>query len=239
MNLSETCETRCYDSRAIEPLLNLVAGQKPGRALDCGCGSGDNARVLSLLGWQVDGVTLSPAEQSSAQRYCRRVLVANLEQGLPDELSEKYDLVVMSHVLEHLVGSSKLLRLAARILAPNAVLAVALPNVAHFKQRLKFLFGNFNYETQGIMDSTHVRFYTFQTGRDLLERNGYRVIAARGDGNVPQPGIRRILPRRLTDKVDSLGCRSLPGVFSWQLLYLAQVDGAQLPTPGSVSSNIR
>lgn len=238
MNLSETCETRYYDSPSNESLLKLVEGVKPGRALDCGCGAGGNARVLASLGWQVDGVTLSPAEQSSAQRYCRKVLVANLENGIPDELTDKYDLIVMSHVLEHLVGSSTLLKLAAGLLAPNGVLAVALPNVVFFKQRLKILFGNFNYESQGIMDSTHVRFYTFQTGRELLESNGYRVIAAKGDGGIPQPGLRRILPKSLTEGIDRLGCRSLPGLFSWQLLYLAQLDAPQLPTPGSVSSNI-
>lgn len=238
MDLSETCETRCYDSPANKRLLQLVERLKPGRALDCGCGAGGNARVLASLGWQVDGVTLSPAEQSSAQRYCQKVLVANLEQGLPDELTEKYDLIVMSHVLEHLVGSSKLLKLAAKILAPNGALAVALPNVVFFKQRWKILFGNFNYESEGILDSTHVRFYTFQTGRELLESNGYQVIAAKGDGGIPQPGLRRILPKSLTEWIDRLGCRSLPGLFSWQLLYLAQLDAPQSPTTGSVSSNI-
>jgi SAM-dependent methyltransferase len=237
MNLSDTCETRFYDSPANERLLKLVEGRKPGRALDCGCGAGGNARVLSSLGWQVDGVTLSPAEQSSAQRFCRKVLVANLEQGLPDELTGKYDLIVMSHVLEHLIGSSKLLKLAAKILAPDAVLAVALPNVLQYRMRLEFLFGNFTYASEGILDSTHVRFYTFQTGRELLEGNGYRVIEAKGDGGVPQRGLRRILPRSFTERVDRFGCESLPGLFSWQLLYLAQVDNSQLPTPGS-SSNI-
>ena len=77
--------------------------------LDVGCGAGDNARILSAAGKIIDGITLSISERDNAKRFCRDVVIHNLENGLPAQLIGPYDCVLCSHVLEHICWPEKLL----------------------------------------------------------------------------------------------------------------------------------
>jgi SAM-dependent methyltransferase len=192
-----------------------------GTALDLGCGAGDNARILAQCGWTVHGVTLSETEQASALHVCSRVWVHDLDTGLPPEMEDLYDLVLLSHVLEHLRTPEALLSQISKALLPGGQIAVALPNALNWHQRLLFLLGRFNYTDEGIMDSTHLRFFTYTTGRAMLEECGFRVVSAKAAGSVlPWGTIRRIIPS-FTSAVDRFFCFIRPGLFGRQLLYLA------------------
>ena len=70
--------------------------------LDIGCGAGDNADILRDMGYTVDGITISEAEREEARKIMRNVYVHNVEQGIPAEISGKYDVIILSHVLEHI-----------------------------------------------------------------------------------------------------------------------------------------
>ena len=216
------CADRTYENAGNLALLDLIRTKPSGRALDCGCGAGDNARILSTRGWEVDGITISPDEQSKASQVCKRVLIADLESGIPKELSGGYELVVFSHVLEHLRNPSRVLRDVPRMLVPGGIVAVALPNVLSWRNRLQFMFGRFEYEEGGIMDSTHLRFYTFASGRRLLESNGLIVSTATVEGIFPL--ARKLkLPSRVVGLLDRFASARLPGLLGWQLLYIASV----------------
>ncbi len=212
---------KVYQNLGNPPLLALFPGER-GRVLDCGCGAGDNAQILHARGWKVTGITLSSAEQRAAAAFCERVVLANLEAGLPDSVGGPFDVVLMSHVLEHLVAPENLLDAVKTVLAPDGILAVALPNVLYYPVRLGALFGKFEYTVDGIMDETHVRFYTFETGGQLLRKNGYRVLSARGDGAFPLWKLRRLLPDSWVRRLNRLACRAPPGLFGRQSLYLAR-----------------
>jgi SAM-dependent methyltransferase len=193
-----------------------------GVVLDCGCGAGDNAKMLKSSGWTVVGITISSSEQKEADQYCEHVYLANLERGLPPEIETKFNLVLMSHVLEHLAQPQVLLRDIHRVLAPKGIIAVALPNVLTYTQRLRFLLGQFEYTPQGIMDETHVRFYTFSSGVRLLESCGYQLLLARADGAFPLWQLRKLLPSPWVRGVNNWACRWRPGFFGVQCLYLAK-----------------
>jgi SAM-dependent methyltransferase len=180
----EDIPDRIYENAGNPPLLALVP-DRPGRALDCGCGAGANARLLRARGWEVTGITLSAGERELAAAHCARVLLADLEAPLPDEVGRGYDLVVLSHVLEHLRRPERLLAAVKRLLAPGGVVVVALPNPLFYPIRLRFLLGRFDYERDGILDETHLRFYSFASGAELLERSGFRVLDARAEGGFP------------------------------------------------------
>jgi 2-polyprenyl-3-methyl-5-hydroxy-6-metoxy-1,4-benzoquinol methylase len=199
-----------------------------GRVLDCGCGAGDNARLLQGLGWTVTGITISPQERDAASQYCHAVHVVDLEAGIPAGAGEDFDLIVFSHVLEHLVHPENVLRDASRRLAPDGVLAVALPNIGFFKMRWQLLRGRFDYTAGGIMDSTHVRFYTFKTGAELLRRNHFEVVAAEVQANFPMWHLQRIWPRSLMAAQSRLAGRWWPGLFGVQLLYVARANGREM-----------
>lgn len=221
MNSTQTdVADRCYENAGNEPLLALLP-DRPGRALDCGCGAGDNARLLAERGWRVTGITLSEQEREAASAFCDDVWIADLNQPFPDGVEQGYDVVLLSHVLEHLARPEMLLAEAARVLAPGGVVAVALPNVLFYPIRLAALLGRFDYTDAGIMDSTHLRFYTYASGGGLLERCGLRVIARGAEGGMPLSVLRRVLPASVQAAIDRWACNTWPGLFGRQSLYLA------------------
>ena len=215
------CDERLYRNAGNMPLLEILALGRAGTALDVGCGAGDNARILAARGWKVSGITLSPAEQASAEPACSKVWVHDLEKGLPEDASGPYDLVVLSHVLEHLRNPELLLNQISRVIMPESQIAVALPNILNWHQRLLFLTGQFEYRDEGIMDNTHLRFYTFSSARKMLEKCGFQVISAKGAGSILPWGLLRRLIPGFTSSVDRFFCNLRPGLFGRQLIYLA------------------
>jgi 2-polyprenyl-3-methyl-5-hydroxy-6-metoxy-1,4-benzoquinol methylase len=213
---------KVYQGDGNGALLEMVPAHFVGRALDCGCGVGGNAGLLTAHGWCVDGITISAKEQEIAAERCHKVYLADFEQGLP-ELDGPYDLVLMSHVLEHLVHPEFLLSNIKAVMARDARVAVALPNALFCTQRLRFLLGNFQYTETGIMDETHLHFYTYRTGEALLTRQGYTVLKKRVQGAFPFSRLRTILPKPLTTLVDRWVSRRFPNLFGFQSLYYAEI----------------
>jgi 2-polyprenyl-3-methyl-5-hydroxy-6-metoxy-1,4-benzoquinol methylase len=215
------CSEKIYSNSGNVPLLELLPRKKMVRLLDCGCGSGDNARILCSWGWEVTGITISPLERDIALNYCSQVEIADLEHGIPSSVGKNYDLVLMSHILEHLVCPQNLIKDAQKVLGPEGVIGVALPNVLVYSNRLKLFIGKFKYTPGGVMDETHVRFYTFASGAELLRSNGLEVIIARAEGNFPLWKFRNILPKAFVKKLNEMACAFRPGFFGTQSLYLA------------------
>lgn len=193
--------------------------------LDVGCGAGDNARLLKKRGKNVDGITLSPAEAGIAREVCDRVWLHNLEDGLPEEVTGPYDAVFCSHVIEHICFPQKLLRDVHRVLNPEGMVVVALPNMLFYKNRIRLMMGRLEYEEGGLMDYTHFRWYTFTSARQLFERNGFTCISALAEGHIPVPGVRRFLPESLIAPVDSFATWLLPGFFGHELLFKFRKSG--------------
>jgi hypothetical protein len=99
---------------------------------------------------------------------------------------------------------------------------VALPNLMNYRHRWQLLRGRFEYASGGIMDSTHVRWYTWKTGRELLESHGFVVERKLADGGFPLWKLRRLLASPIVGWLDRLAVRWYPGLFGWQHLYLAR-----------------
>jgi SAM-dependent methyltransferase len=202
-----------------------VLAQIPSHArevLDVGCGTGTHARILAARGAIVDGITLSADELAEAAPDCRMCWIHDLETGFPQSISRAYDIVLCSHVLEHLRWPERLLLEARRLLTPaQGRIVAAVPNVLFYKNRARLLSGSFEYEEAGIMDASHFRWFTFASARALFERCGYEVVTHLGDGNAPIPCVRRLLPRSATQKVDAAATRLLPGMFASQIIVVA------------------
>jgi SAM-dependent methyltransferase len=220
MAIPNTCADKVYQHSSNDRLLALLPARADGRALDCGCGAGDNAQVLGARGWSVTGITISPQEQQLAARYCDQVFLGDLNEGVPAAVGVGFNLVVMSHVLEHLTGAERLLADVKRVLAPEGVVAVALPNALHCHVRFQFLVGRFNYTKDGILDETHVHFYTVKTAAELLRSSGFEIVDARVDGGLPLWKLRGVLPGPMVAWLDATASRCLPGLFGHQFLYV-------------------
>ena len=116
-----------------------------------------------------------------AEEWTERVVVGNVDDpGVWEAVDdESFDVVTFGDVLEHLRDPLAVLRAAVRKLKPSGFIVSSLPNVAHGDVRLSLLHGSFQYGETGLLDRTHMRFFTLQTIRELLHDAGLVVVDTR------------------------------------------------------------
>ena len=150
------------------------------RILDVGCDTGNLGGYLKGLGNAVDGVEMDPEAAGRAKSKLDRVYTGSAEDPeLLRELSGPYDVVVFADVLEHIADPASLLRKVAPLLAEAGIIIASLPNVANFRVRFQLLFGRFEYTETGILDKTHLRFFTKKTAAGLFRDAGFEVVDVR------------------------------------------------------------
>lgn len=143
--------------------------------LDVGCWSGFAGRYLgSARNASVDGIEPHAGMAAQAAADYRRVVNAPVEEAFSgDEFKDRaYDVVLFLDVLEHLVDPAAVLDQAIQRLAPGGRVLVSLPNAAHWSMRKELLLGRWRYTDSGLMDRTHLRFFTLATMRELLTGAG-------------------------------------------------------------------
>lgn len=222
MNKNPPVDHKVYANYGNAEVLKHVPKDISLRVLDVGCGAGDNAHALNLVGHAVYGVTLSDFEAVKAREHCQDVQVYNLEQGLPSPYkSDIFDVVICSHVLEHICFPESLMRDVIAVLRPGGKLIVALPNLVFIRNRWALLRGRVEYQQSGLMDNTHFRWYTFQSSASMIKSSGFSVKEHYVTGYVPLGVIRRLLPKTGA-LIDQLLCRLFPGLFGYQIVLVAE-----------------
>ena len=144
------------------------------RVLELGCAVGAMTETLSQEGCSVVAVERDPAAAAVALAFAERVIVADLDgDDYVNELGEDtFDVVVAADVLEHLQRPVAVLRDTTSRLRQNGVVVISLPNVAHAAVRLALLGGAFPYGQYGLLDRTHIHFYTLESALELIESAG-------------------------------------------------------------------
>jgi O-antigen biosynthesis protein len=152
------------------------------RVLELGCAGGHVTRALARRGCRVTGVEIDPVAGSHAAQSAEEVISADLEDlRWADKLeAEQFDVVVAGDVLEHLRDPLPVLRACRPLLRPSGSLVVSLPNVAHVDVVIALLQGRFDYHEWGLLDETHLRFFTKKSADELLRRAGYIPIETKG-----------------------------------------------------------
>jgi SAM-dependent methyltransferase len=207
-------EPRIYHSVNQPVLQSIPPGV--GSVLDIGCGTGAfGAAIKSVRSCRVVGVTYSEAESTLARAQLDHVEFADLNLMDPASLG-RFDCIVCSHVLEHLSDPKRQLQALRVCLGPSGILIVALPNVLHWKQRLQFMLGRFRYTEGGRMDSTHFRFFDWNTSAELLRDAGYQVDARAADGILLWS---RLLGAPLSGRLDQAAVSLMPGLFGTQFIF--------------------
>ena len=115
--------------------------------------------------------------RQDAEDNVDRLVVADLDAGLPAEAAEEgpFDVILAVDVLEHLRDPSRLLRELHGASSPEATLISSVPNIAHWYPRLRIGFGRFDYDRRGILDATHLRFFTWRSFAAMAARVGWQV----------------------------------------------------------------
>jgi O-antigen biosynthesis protein len=167
--------------------------------LDVGCGSGAFAECLRAarptVPLEIVGVEAVQECAAGAAGRLDRVIIGNIETlDLP--YHQHFDCIVFADVLEHLVDPWAVLRRARNWLRPGGSLITSIPNIQHWSVVGPLLRGSWEYRDSGIMDRTHMRFFTRKTMLAMLEDSGYRLRSIE-----PAIGRKSMLLNRVTARL--------------------------------------
>ena len=182
--------------------------------LDIGCWDGSLGQALIkekqcvVDGIDIDNTALQNAKKFGYQKVYRRDLqtVKNLSIH-----NKKYDYIIFADVLGHLLRPEEIITFYKKYLKKNGKIIVSLPNIGFLLYRVKLLFGKFEYKDIGVMDKTHVKFYTFSTMKQLFDRVGLRIISYKKHNEVPA----RLFLLQILKEI-------IPGLFTLQFVFLLE-----------------
>jgi 2-polyprenyl-3-methyl-5-hydroxy-6-metoxy-1,4-benzoquinol methylase len=148
-----------------------------GRVLNVGCGAGNDSRLLRELGGrEIHGVEPFEEAAALARGNYDQVSVGPVEAWTWDR--RPYSMIVLADVLEHLVDPYALLAEARSWLSEDGHVLISIPNVRHLSVLWQLVVrGEWRYREHGIMDSTHLRFFTSASFRRALDDSGYELVA--------------------------------------------------------------
>lgn len=172
-------KSEAYFSRARHDILPLLPAYSE-RVLELGCGNGATLFWLKELQRAkfTHGLELFEPMANEAKHWVDEVRVGNAEQLLPTYAAAQYDLVLCLDVLEHLVDPWQVVDECARLLRPGGTIIASIPNMRTAVVLWKLLVkGEFEYANEGIMDRTHLRWFTRKSAVALLQRPGLHVEA--------------------------------------------------------------
>jgi 2-polyprenyl-3-methyl-5-hydroxy-6-metoxy-1,4-benzoquinol methylase len=226
-----------------------VLGTEPGaRILDVGCGCGANARAFRELSSAVHVTGIEPNARAAelAKSACDEVFQGMLDGWLAQPSPAPFDAVVLSDVLEHVADPIQFLRSLTR--APSvkgATWIISVPNYGVWYNRMRTLFGHFEYAWSGLYDRTHLRFYTRRSIQKMLGYCGLEVVTDRCTPSMVQstaPLLRKFfkddvasgnhlaltenrgyqLYEKLVEPVETTVCQIWPELLGFQIVTVAR-----------------
>jgi len=202
------------DGSSHSVILNMLRTLPPSRVLDLGCSAGLLAEQIRTAGHTVVGV--DALELPGVRSRTDAFFVADLEKPLEPEIGTGFDVVIAGDIIEHLAKPGDALREMRRVLRPGGQLILSVPNFGHWYPRFRVTFGLFGYDRRGVLDNTHLRFFTRATLRRAVRRAGFDVLeeAATGLplGTIGASGGIGALLRRIDDGL----VRVRPTLFGYQ-----------------------
>lgn len=192
--------------------------------LDVGCHTGRFGACLKEKGCRVTGIELNGEAVARAKLVLDEVRWASAEDPATfKELEGRFDVILFLDVLEHCRRPEEVLKGAQHALTQRGFVIASIPNIANWWVRKNLLFGKFEYEPIGIMDETHLRFYTIDTARQLFYDAGYNIEVMEHRYSFPFFRVRKFSGRMLTKILGPI----LPGMFSYQMVIKARPEAKE------------
>jgi 2-polyprenyl-3-methyl-5-hydroxy-6-metoxy-1,4-benzoquinol methylase len=154
-------------------ITKLLQHRPRSRILDLGCSSGLLSERLRRLGHQVTGVDVN--EIDGVRERTDHFVKADLNEGIPSDVGSGFDIVLVADVLEHLFSPGNMMTQIRDVLSPSGTAVICVPNMAHWYPRIRSTLGVFDYDQRGILDATHLRFFTRRSLVKLIERRGFAI----------------------------------------------------------------
>ena len=158
-------------------LLKLVGTNK--KVLEMGCATGYVSKMMKeKLNCYVTGIEIDPDAAKEAEKHCEKVIVGDIEEmDFSTTLGkERFDVITFGDVLEHLNDPSKILKALYPFLVDDGYILASIPNIAHISVALELLEGKFEYRSLGLLDDTHIRFFTKKSILSLFRKAGYEIV---------------------------------------------------------------
>lgn len=182
-------QTPAYDVVNADILSLVPEGAR--RVVDVGCMLGSLARAIRERSpeTQVTGIDIDPAYAEQAAQHCNLAFSCDIEKIDKKRWQKLFpsDCWVFGDCLEHLRDPWHLLTRVREAIDPNGCLLVCLPNAQHWSVQWRLASGQFQYESSGLMDRTHIRWFTRLTALDMFEKTGWTVESGRSRLLPPAP----------------------------------------------------
>lgn len=177
--------------------------------LDIGCGNGILGKYLKKKQHKCNiiGIDISRDAAKIAKKYYDEVIISDIENMLVLNYNIKFDAIILADVLEHLRRPDIVLKDLKGYVKQGGYIIASIPNIGRFEIRIKLLFGKFDYQDIGILDKTHLRFFTQKTIYTLFNKEGYNVIKKEYTGLASKHYIFSLFPN----------------LFTYQFIIIAQV----------------
>lgn len=200
------------------------AGRSGMEILEVGCSSGYVGATLAAKGHRVTGVEPDPAAAEAARSVLQEVHNDTADGFLDTHPQRRFDAILFGDVLEHIADPAATLRRCVAHLGGEGLVAISLPCVTHGSIRAMLLDGRWDYADYGLLDRTHLRFYSREGMAELLADGGLEIVKLLGtimpiDVAVSQYGM-TVRPESIA-AVEAL-CRDDPGLLVFQFLVLAR-----------------
>jgi 2-polyprenyl-3-methyl-5-hydroxy-6-metoxy-1,4-benzoquinol methylase len=206
-----------------QQIARLVRDLNRGPVLDVGAAQGMLGQLLSGCGMEIDAVEPNPQWAEAARPHYRNTYSGTIEAvALPEDT---YRVIVCADVLEHTVDPVTVLQQLRRHATDDATYIISLPNVAHLSIRLMLLFGALPKMQRGILDRTHLHFFTKTTATDMLRQAGLRVERTLTTGVPMEELARGPTSGRLLRAIGTLQAPFLvllPRMFAFQWIFVAR-----------------
>lgn len=187
------------------------------KILDVGCGEGALGKYLKQHKQAaVFGIDISNQAIKQAQKNLDQAFTLNIETDNLPFPQKSFDVIICADILEHLFNPLAVLKKLKSFLKNKGIFILSIPNIANIKIRSNLLLGRFDYQKDGIMDESHLRFFTCKTSQKLVADAGLKILALDYSpgfaffflkGRVLKIKILKNLLHRLTKLSPSLFCR--------------------------------
>jgi 2-polyprenyl-3-methyl-5-hydroxy-6-metoxy-1,4-benzoquinol methylase len=163
-----------YFANARNDIVERISTGPDAAILELGCGAGGTGRAMLAAGkaGRYVGIELSEAAAALAAESLSQVLVGDVEVMDLTVLEGQFDALIISEVLEHLRDPWSTLRRLVACLKPGGLIFASSPNISHWMVIRDLLAGRFDYAATGVMDETHLRWFTPRSYRRMFERAG-------------------------------------------------------------------
>lgn len=196
-----------------QKIIDYVGKQKT--VLDVGCAEGALSEKMLLNQCEIVGIEFNKLSAQTAKNYCKEVILGDIEFiELTKEYDNYFDFVIFADVLEHLKEPLNAINKFKSYLKDDGFFIISVPNISNWRMRMKFLFGNFQYEDHGLLDKTHLRFFNYKSTKKLISDAGLEIV----NFDVTMNGVNKFA------KFFYLLCKLWPNLFAYQFLIVAKIE---------------